>query len=258
MSNSLEHWQTLNRRHDLSGVGQSGLPPEMNRWLYRAQQRRARCILDGLGLRPSTVYDVGAGTGYWTSFWRRRGARVSGCDLTPEAVGALGGGFEVLDISRERPTGVHELVWVANVLLHVLDEDRFVVALGNIAAAVQPGGYLVLIEPLQIAAYRPIAGDRHSTARPASAYLEPLRAAGLTEIGMWPATALTSDPIEASSKLHYRGWRAIWRALKAPARVVPWTGRVMGFAAYGLDPLVLRLAGGVTSKLVVMHRPNPS
>jgi SAM-dependent methyltransferase len=258
MTDLLEHWRSLNRRHDLSGVGQSGLPHAMNRWLYRAQLRQVRRLLDDLDIRPATVYDVGAGTGYWTSFWRHRGAHVSGCDFAPEATERLGEGFELLDISAQRPAGAYELVWVVNVLLHVLDEERFAAALANVAGAVQANGFLIMLEPLQTAAFRPPAGDVYSTARPAEEYLEPLRKAGLTLVELRPATAVTTDPIEGSSRARYRAWRAMWLALKGPARLLPATGWLMGLVAYLLDPIVLHIAGGATSKLVVLRRADPA
>jgi SAM-dependent methyltransferase len=258
MTDLLGHWRSLNRRHDLSGVGQSGLPDAMNRWLYRAQVRQVRGLLDDLDVRPATVYDVGAGTGYWTSFWRGRGANVNGCDFASEAVEQLGDGFELLDISIRRPTGSYELVWVANVLLHVLEQKSFVEALANVASAVKVNGFLVMLEPLQTAAYRPPASDLYSKARHAEEYLDPLRIAGLTLVHLRPATAVTTDPIEGSTRRRYRAWRALWLALKGPARLVPATGWLMGLVAYLLDPIVLRVAGGATSKLVVLRRAEPA
>jgi SAM-dependent methyltransferase len=255
---SLDRWRALHGRRDLSGVGQQGLPPAMNRWLYRAQERQVKRLMDNLNLRPTHVYEIGAGTGYWVAFWRKAGAEVRGCDFVPDAVERLGKGFELLDITSGRPTGTHELVWIANVLLHIVDDEAFAAALANVAATVRVGGFLVMIEPLQLASFRPVIGDEHSRARTAGAYLEPLVEAGMKLVELRPATALTSDPIEGSSRLRYRAWRALWRSLKGPARIWPALGGTMGLIAFLFDPVVLRVAGGATSKLVVMGRPDPS
>jgi SAM-dependent methyltransferase len=257
MTDRLDHWRALHRRRDLSGVGQSGLPAAMNRWLYRAQERQVERLVDDLHLIPSDVYEIGVGTGYWVNFWRRYGAEVRGCDFVPEAVERLGAGFERLDITADRPATAHHWVWIANVLLHVLDDEGFAAALENVAAGVDRGGYLVMLEPLQVASFRPRAGDLDSRARPVDAYVKPLVDAGLELIELRPATALTSDPIEGSSRLQYRARWAIWRALKGPARVWPILGGPIGFLAYLLDPVALRLIGGSSSKLLVMSRPDP-
>src|SRR6266550_5460802 len=89
MTDPVGYWNKLHSRRDLSSVGQSGLPASMNRWLYRAHERQVRRLADDVDLHPKHVYEVGAGTGYWTRFWRRRGAEVSGSDIAPLAVSRL-------------------------------------------------------------------------------------------------------------------------------------------------------------------------
>ena len=85
------YWGGLHQRHDLSAVGQSGLPPAINAWLYRSLARTLRGFLRRNGVtRPASAFDVGIGTGYWVRFWRSQGATVvDGCDLVPEAVEAV-------------------------------------------------------------------------------------------------------------------------------------------------------------------------
>jgi SAM-dependent methyltransferase len=227
----------------------------MNRWLLRAMERQVDRLVKDLSLQPAEVYEIGAGTGYWVEYWRQRGAEVRGSDFVPDAVDGLGEGFELADITVTRPTSTHELVWVAHVLIHVIDDELFAAALANVASTVKPGGFLVILDPLQVASFRPRIGDSHSRARDSGAYLDPLVAAGLTLIEMRPTTALASDPVEASSRIRFRAWLAIWRALKAPARIWPAAGGLMGAIVYLLDPIVLRVAGGVASKIVVMYRP---
>lgn len=256
MRDTTEHWDDLNRRGDLSGVGQSGLPVSINLWLYRAKRRQVQRMVDRIPLAPRRVYDIGAGTGYWSAFWRAQGAEVSGCDISAEAVARLSqsGRYELLDISDLPPDGGYDLVWVADVLLHILDEDQFRQALTNIATIVEPNGYLVLLEPAQVAAYRGFRGDGFSLARPLGDYLQPLVAAGLHVVEVVPATAIANNPIEASSRRRYRAWGTIWKALKAPTRISRRAGAPMGLLAYALDPVALSVFGGVSSKLVVMHR----
>ena len=133
-----DHWSRLHARGDLSSVGQSGLPADLNTWLYRALERRVRWFvrrhraLDGV----SSAFDVGAGTGYWVRVWHALGAeRVDGCDLVPAAVerleaefGARGDRFVAADIGAPDaglPAGPYDLVSVMNVLLHLTDDEAF-------------------------------------------------------------------------------------------------------------------------------------
>lgn len=252
-----DYWNDLNRRGDLSGVGQSGLPPSMNRWLYKAKLRRVGEYIGRSSLQPRRVYDVGAGIGFWSSYWRSLGADVAGCDFAPEAVRRLQniGAFELLDISDKTPGGTYDLVWVADVLLHILDEARFRRALSHLAATVEPGGHLVMIEPIQVAKFRTIPQDGHSLARSVDAYVGPLESAGLKLVDLIPLIAVANNPIEASSRVRFWLWMAAWQLLKAPTRISPRFGSLMGRLAYLLDPIVLRLFGGVSSKLLVLRRP---
>src|SRR5437870_2918026 len=89
----LAYWRKLHDRGDLSGVGQSGLPASINVWLYRALARNLTRFLDkhkaAIG-RPTRVFEIGVGTGYWIDLWRALGAvRIDGCDLISEAVDRL-------------------------------------------------------------------------------------------------------------------------------------------------------------------------
>jgi len=265
-----DYWQTLLRRDDLSAVGQSALPAEINAWLYRTLARNLGRFLRRHDLDrpvPARVYDVGAGTGFWVSYWRSRGAeRVDGCDLVADAVARINdrlgterGRVVVADIAG--PSGLgserYALVTVMNVLLHVTQEAAFERALSNIAALVQPGGALLLAEPILLHAEyeRPYDPEKHSRARALAAYRGPLEAAGLSLEALEGATALGNNPIEANSASAYRRygswWRFVARRSKANPRSAVWLGR----AIYHLDPMALRLGAAPSSKFALFRRP---
>ena len=46
----IDYWTRLHARDDLSAVGQSSLPPGLNRWLYRALERNVGSFLWRHGL----------------------------------------------------------------------------------------------------------------------------------------------------------------------------------------------------------------
>lgn len=252
------YWARLHERADLSAVGQSGLPAGTNRWLYATLERRLGQFVDRHQLAPAEVYEVGAGTGYWLDWWARREAMVSGCDLIPAAVERLcarfGDRFEVLDITERTPGRTANLVLVMNVLLHVTDEQDFRRALAHVAAAVAPGGYLLMVEPIQSHGryHRAFRAGASSKARPEKDYVAPLAAAGLDLIALEPATALGSDPIEARSRSLLTVETFVCRTLKAPARVG--LGELSGRLVYGLDPVAIRLGARYASRFLLMRR----
>ena len=265
-----DHWSRLHARGDLSSVGQSGLPADLNTWLYRALERRVRWFvrrhhaLEGV----TSVFDVGSGTGYWVRVWHDLGVpRVDGCDLVPAAVerleaefGARGDRFVASDIGATEPglpIQPYGLVSVMNVLLHLTDDEAFRRALGNLAALVAPGGRLILVEPILLdASYeRPATEKQTSRARAFAAYRDPLLAAGLELVEVRGALAMANNPIEAGSRAAYdrylRWWRWVARRAKSSPRSIRWIGPLMLL----VDRLVLATGAAPSSKIVLFRRP---
>ena len=223
-----QYWSRLHDRRDLSAVGQSGLPSTMNAQLYRILARNLRRFLRTHGLErvgPS-VFEVGAGSGYWFELWHELGAeRIDGCDLVPAAVEDLNnrfgnaGQFRVADIGNDAlGPETYDFVACMNVLLHLTDDVKFDHALDSIARLVRPGGKLLLTEPIlyhdQFA--RPYDPELSSRARPLRRYRDPLEKLGLKLQAVAAGTAIGNNPIEARSRWLYFFWRGAWAAAGIP------------------------------------------
>jgi len=263
-----DYWQDLHERDDLSAVGQSALPPQINAWLYRSLARNLRRFVHRRRLDrppPGTVLDVGAGTGYWVSFWQRLGARVDGCDLVPLAVERLNdrfgaaGRFWVADIAAPRSLGgeTYDLVTCLNVLLHVTEETAFRQALANVAAAVAPGGHLLLAEPILLHAdlERPYDPNKHSRARALATYADPLIAAGLELVAVEGATVLANNPIEAGSPRTMSRLQSWWRWVAGHSKSNPKSARWIGPIVYTGDWFAMKTGAAPSSKFALFRRP---
>jgi SAM-dependent methyltransferase len=265
-----DHWSRLHARGDLSSVGQSGLPADLNTWLYRALERRVRWFIRRHRLLPGTrsAFDVGAGTGYWVRVWHGLGIpRVDGCDLVPAATerlnaefGVRGDWFVASDIGAPDaglPAGPYDLVTVMNVLLHVTDDLAFQRALRNVAQLVAPGGGLLLVEPILLdpSYERPPTETQTSRARALATYRDPLLAAGLELVELRGALTMANNPIEAGSSKAYdrylRWWRWVARQAKASPGRIRWIGPLMLL----LDRVVLATGAAPSSKIVLFRRP---
>jgi SAM-dependent methyltransferase len=265
-----DHWSRLHARGDLSSVGQSGLPADLNTWLYRALERRVRWFVrrHDLVTGVRSAFDVGAGTGYWVRVWHDLGVpRVDGCDLVTTAVerleaafGARGDQFMAADIGAPDaglPAERYDLVSVMNVLLHLTDDAAFGRALGNIAGLVPPGGRLILVEPILLdASYeRAPTATQTSRARTLRAYRDPLLATGLEMVELRGALAMANNPIEAGSTAAYdrylRWWRWVARRAKSSPGSIRWVGPLM----LALDRLMLATGAAPSSKIVLFRRP---
>lgn len=249
-----DYWTKLHERGDLTAVGQSGLPAGLNTWLYRNGARNLdRFLAKHLEIEPTTVYDVGAGTGFWVDFWLRRGARVDGSDLVESAVQRLQhrfvGEFTTLDITADAPRSEYELVSAMNVLLHVLDDAAFGRALEHLAEAVAPGGALLLAEPIASEEW----SGTTSRARSVERYVNPLTHAGLQLVAMAGTTVIGANPIDRRARLD-RLWRLWWGAASLISRRSGIASRAVGRLIYGVDPWLLRLGLEPSGKFALFRR----
>jgi SAM-dependent methyltransferase len=251
------YWEAQHRRGGLRSVGQSGLSEGLNRWLYRTGERTLTRFTRGIDM--SRIFEAGAGTGYWTSYWLARGAgRVDGCDLVPVAVERLNerfhgrGTFVVADLAGEAAPapGSYTTVTAMNVLLHILDEDAFDRALAHLARLVGPGGHLLIADPVLLGG-TPVLADISRTRR-LDRYVDVMGAQGLRLVGLAPTTVLGADPIEARGRLEGRMTRRWWHLVKAADR--RGFGSLAGTAIFLLDPIALRTGWAPTGKFLLFLR----
>ena len=258
----LSYWRSLHQRGDLSAVGQSGLPDEMNRWLYRTLERNVdRFLVREDLVVPERVFDVGSGRGTWVAHWLARGAgRVDGCDLVPEAVALLeerfgaSGHFGVADIASTVPGPVHAYQFVScmNVLLHLIDDEAFERGARHVARLVAAGGSLLLCEPLARTP-RPRGADGASVARTIDAYRRPVEAEGLDLVALGGSSAFGNNPIEGGPTAPL--WRTWWALVRLGCRISPANARWLGPLAYALDGLAVPRGASPSGKLALFRRP---
>lgn len=109
--------------------------------------------------QPGSLLDVGCGEGFVLKFFEQIGWQVQGIDysragvqqINPEYVDHVEQGdvFELLE-ARVAAKDQHDLVWLGNVLEHVLDPVSLLYSLRRLVA---PGGLLVVTVPNDGTAY---------------------------------------------------------------------------------------------------------
>ena len=263
-----DYWEeTLADAYDESGVGYPNLARSFNRARYDAELRRVGEALESVGVtRADRVLDVGSGTGIWIDFWRLRGARdVSGLDLTERAVERLRArhpdvSFAQADIA-EPTTALPadcDVVSVMSVLTHVTDDARFVQALRNVAAAVRPGGALVMVEPAVVHQWwgAPFGPESHSRARPLEAYRHLLAECGMEVVDVRPLTCLLANPIDTRRRSTFRLLNAYWNVIALVVGRRERVGRAAGALLGALDRVAVRaVRNGPSAKIIVACRP---
>ena len=234
-----EFWeQRLSEQFDLRGTGETGLSLAYNRACYalRADVLGAALERARLPLSGARVLDVGCGTGFWTEYYVSRGATYTGLDIAQVSVDRLvarypGQRFARADVADGVPGGTYDVVNVFDVLYHVTDDARWQAALRHLAAAVSPGGVLLVTD---VFSERGRLAE-HNVMRPLAQYVEILTAAGLVREQLRPTHVLLNR--------HLGPWRFLnrWPALLLAA------DRVLLRLGFGRDP--------VTNKLLVCRRP---
>ena len=178
-----EFWeQRLSQQFDLRGTGETGLSLAYNRACYalRRDVLDAALAAQRFDPRGRRVLDVGCGTGFFTSYYVERGAQVTGLDIAPTSIATLSerfpaARFVLADVGEQPVEGRFDLVNAFDVLYHIVDDARWARAVGHLAAAVEPGGLLLVTDTFSDA---PGLAE-HNRMRPLARYRDLLAAAGL-------------------------------------------------------------------------------
>ena len=112
---------------------------------------RAKIPIDS----STNILDVGCGTGDLVIEFAKRGANVTGIDISSEVLEYAKGRLSNFDNVRLLLTGVEELnftnglfdlVTSVTVLQHITDQKSFSKAIGNIVRVTKPGGHILILE----------------------------------------------------------------------------------------------------------------
>jgi 2-polyprenyl-3-methyl-5-hydroxy-6-metoxy-1,4-benzoquinol methylase len=255
-----QYWEGMHRQNrGFAAVGFGGLGVGFNAWMYRVRRIVLRRALGraGVSVEGSAVLDIGAGTGFYVRRWLELGAaRVTGIDLSDAAVEALRAEFptaeflrdDIAEASEATLTGRYDLVSAFDVLFHIVDDERFVCAIGNISEVTRPGGHLLLSDNFL---HGPAIRGLHQVSRSLTEIEDALQANGFETVLRLPMFVLMNTPIDSES--HVMQWW--WRAISGICRRSHRTGAVLGALLYPVELLLTALAQeGPSTELVVCRR----
>jgi SAM-dependent methyltransferase len=255
------YWERrLDERFSLDGVGWIGLGRAFNRSMYGVRRSVFIRTLRRLVGRPQDlrVLDVGSGTGFYVDCWHDLGVRaVTGADITETAVERLrkrypGDRFERFDLGAAElpfPEGSFDAISCMDVLFHIVDDERFEQAFGNVFSLLAPNGVFVFSDNFL---HGPAIRGENQVSRSIETIESAVTAAGFEIVERRPMFVLFNTPVDTRNRLLH-GW---WRLLSNAASRWNVVGAVLGTVVYPVElALVSRLGEGPSTELMVCRRP---
>lgn len=242
-----QYWENrIGAHRGEQGVGLVALGPHYNRWMYRIQRRVFFRHIRPLSLpwHETDVLDIGSGTGFYAGLWRELGVRsVMPTDIAEVAVERLGERFpnaecHRLDIADPLPDWLagrqFDVVSAFAVLFHILEDDRYVRAIENVARLLRPGGLFVLSENFL---HGPERRAAHQVSRRLEDAQRALEAGGFCVRSRAPVYVLMNYPVDVRSAATTR----LWELAMLPAQTIKALGHVWGAALYPFEVVLTAL-----------------
>jgi 2-polyprenyl-3-methyl-5-hydroxy-6-metoxy-1,4-benzoquinol methylase len=234
------YWEDRLERFDLAAVGYRALGLPYNAWLYRLRRSVFRSVIEPLAdWRGKEVLDIGSGTGFYIEEWMRLGSVVTGSDIAATAVSRLAQRYTDANIIQLDITGgsrsvnrSFDAVSAMDVLFHIVEDDRYAQALGNISRALRPGGLFVFSENF---VHQKTVRRSHQVSRRLADIEQLLTEVHLDVLERQPMFVLMNAPLDSTdARLH-----AYWRGLERLLRRYPQLGSAIGAALYPLERMLV-------------------
>lgn len=155
------YWNNrLNRNFSIEGVGYKGLGNIYNRHMYSIRLEILNYLISMLyqNIKDMDILEFGPGTGIFTEFfYQRKSNSYSAVDISRKSINELkkkykGYSFIKGDIcnSKNYFQKRYDLIFSADVLLHLTDEEKYKTTINNISKVVKDDGYIVIFDPISL------------------------------------------------------------------------------------------------------------
>lgn len=214
------YWEhRLQKNFDLTGVGHGGLGPHYNAYLY---QRRLETLSAGLArikqpLAGMRILEVGCGTGFYTNFFTQHNvSKYYGIDISKTSAKKLKQRhplfhFICADITESTPIyaeNLFDIVFAADVLFHIVADERWERALDTMASHLTSGGWLIIsdIFPTQT-----VQTAAHVRLRSLDDYHQILQKHYFSTFHIEPIFTILQPPPTTSHLIWWNAYALIWR-----------------------------------------------
>ena len=256
-----KYWEDrLETKFDLTGVGFRRKSVAFNKWAYKIREDALDELIADKAIDPggAVILDVGCGTGFFIHYWLGQNAEsVTGVDITEISINQLKAAipearFQLVDLS-DPDHGLDEkydIISIFDVLFHIVDDDKFAVAVSNLANISKPGAQVIVTDLFKKKTLHPM---QHCRNRSLAHYKGVFTKNGFELKKMTPLFFVLLPPSGLSNGFFRWAGILAWEAVTFVTR---WSffGNVLGYILYKIDTVLRKiLTTGPGGHLVIFE-----
>ena len=242
------YWeQRLSSGPGIHKVGHLAYGYVFNAALYSLRKNLVNAVLKTLYIdfNPSalSVLDIGCGTGFYLSLWQNFGVKnIHGVDFTQSSIDYCLDKFpqctlikaDISDETALSSLGVYSCISVFDVLFHIVDDEKYNLAIKNIASHLQDDGILLYSD--NFLRYDTIR-EKHIVHRSLQQISEILTKNELEIVKRQSMFYLMGYPIDMKSRF----WGRLWNMFMYPVRKSEIIGAIYAMILYPIEWLLIRI-----------------
>lgn len=203
--NYAEYWNNrLNNKFDIEGVGYIGLGKIYNEFLYKSRFEILTFIIEKLfdNIENRNILELGPGIGMFTDyFYNNNPNKYCAIDISEKSQKELSEKYKKFqfilgDISQKKyyPKDKYDLIFAADVLLHLTDEEKYKTVINNLSSALKDEGFIVTFDPITVINSKSISS--HLVIRDIKYIENILEENDLEVIGVMPSAFFMNYPFD--------------------------------------------------------------
>ncbi len=205
--NVKEYWNNrLNNDFSLKGVGYISFSKFYNRWLYKTKTHILNKIIaeNKISIEQKEILDIGSGTGFFVDYYIKRGAKITGLDITDISVKLLSekypqAKFYCRDITADILDARFVIVNMWDVIYHQVDGNAFERSLSNISKMCKEGAFFITTDTFGSDRVKQV--NEHVVFRPISSYTDIMEKLGFKLVKIYPLYRWMNRPYPWGIKL---------------------------------------------------------
>jgi SAM-dependent methyltransferase len=259
--------ERLTKNFNLVGVGHASLGPIYNSRLYQARLDALNKVMNAsdMTFTGRKILEIGCGTGFFTEYCMEHNANsYTGIDITEISIRSLtqrypSYRFIQADIGDSNFTlnDQFDIILIADVLYHIVDDIRFATAIKHISDSLKHGGFLIISD---IFTSITINTNQHCKWRSVSKYKALLIQNGLNIKCFEPIFSLLCPPVTLPhSSILWQLYAIIWRYALIHLAHTRWFDKTASKLFSNLDKKYFLLHANINtpnSKWLIAFKPH--